>query len=99
VAASESLISAILLSGINGSEQFRIASGIEKQSEEAQVNTLIYSMGDQTDDIFRLFQLSDEDAKKYNVVKAKFESHFVKKRNVIYERAKFNQCKQEENKL
>ena len=28
---------------------------------------------------------------KYNVVKAKFEKHFVAKKNVIYERAKFNQ--------
>jgi len=77
-------------------ERFRIVSGIEKQSEEAQVNTLIYSMGDQADEIFRSFRLSDEDAKKYSVVKAKFESHFVKKRNVIYERAKFNQRKQDE---
>ena len=38
-------------------ERFRIASGIEKQSEEAQVNTLIYSMGAQADDIFRSFGL------------------------------------------
>ena len=41
--------------------------------------------------------MSDENAKKYSVVKAKFESHFVKKRNVIYERAKFNQRKQDED--
>ena len=40
--------------------------------------------------------MSDEDAKKYSVVKAKFDEHFVKKRNVIYERAKFNSRKQEE---
>ena len=30
------------------------------------------------------------------MVKSKFDSHFVKRRNVIYERAKFNQRKQEE---
>ena len=29
--------------------------------------------------------------KKYDVVKGKFESHFIIKKNVIYERAKFNQ--------
>ena len=30
------------------------------------------------------------------MVKGKFDAHFVKKQNVIYERAKFNLCKQEE---
>ena len=77
-------------------ERFRIASGIDKQSEEAQVNTLIYSMGDQADDILRSFGLSAEDSKKYTVVKEKFESHFVKKRNVIFERARFNQRRQDD---
>ena len=51
--------------------------------------------GDAADDILHSFQLSEEDSKKYDVVKAKFESHFVQKRNVIYERAKFNLRKQE----
>ena len=64
-------------------ERFRITSGIDKQSEEAQVNTLIYSMGDQADDILCSLGLSAEDSKKYAIVKGKFESHFVKKRNVI----------------
>ncbi len=35
--------------------------------------------------------------KKYSAVKAGFEAHFVRKRNVIYERARFNMRKQEEN--
>ena len=47
---------------------------------------LIYTMGDEADDILRSFKLIDEDAKKYSVVKAKFEEHFVKKRNVDEER-------------
>ena len=44
----------------------------------------------------RSFKLSDEDKKKYSVVKDKFENHFVKRRNIIFERAKFNTRKQEE---
>ena len=52
-------------------------------------------MGDEADDILRSFRLSEEDAKKYDVVKTKFDGHFVKRRNVIYERAKFNQRWQE----
>ena len=53
-------------------------------------------MGDQADDILTSFGLSEDDRKTYTTVKDKFENHFVKKRNVIFERAKFNQKKQEE---
>ena len=52
-------------------------------------------MGDKADDILRAFRLSAEDSKKYDTVKGKFDSHFVKRRNVIYERARFNQQRQE----
>ena len=58
--------------------------------------SLIYTMGDEADDVLTSFGLSEEDRKKYDVVKATFENHFVKKRNIIFERAKFNQRKQEE---
>ena len=76
-------------------ERFRVASGLDSSSEEAQVNTLIYSMGDEADDILRSFALSDADKKKYQTVMDKFEAHFVKKRNIIYERARFNMRKKE----
>jgi hypothetical protein len=76
-------------------ERFRKASGLAEKDEEAQVNTLVYAMGDEADDILRSFGLSADDAKKYNVVKDKFDGHFVKRRNVIYERARFNQRRQE----
>ena len=71
-------------------ERFRKASGLSENDEGAQVNTLFYSMGDEADEILRSFRLSMEDAKVYDTVKAKFDGHFVKRRNVIYERAKFN---------
>ena len=77
-------------------ERFRVASGIDKHSKAAQVNSLVYSMGDQADDILRSFNLSEEDSKKYTVVKEKFDSHFVKRKNIIFERAKFNMRKQED---
>ena len=53
-------------------------------------------MGDQADDISLSFQLSEEDKKKYDVVLTKFQGHFIKRRNVIYERMKFNQRIQQE---
>ena len=71
-------------------ERFRKVSGLKGKDEEVQVNTLIYAMGDDVDDILCLFRLSAADSKKYDTVKANFDVHFVKRRNVIYERAKFN---------
>lgn len=32
-------------------ERFRIASGLELQAEENQVNTLIYTMGEEVEDV------------------------------------------------
>ena len=77
-------------------ERFRSAAGLDQKEEAVQVNTLIYTIGDEADDILRSFKLSEEDKKKYSVVKDKFEKHFVKRRSIIFERAKFNMRKQEE---
>ena len=43
--------------------------------------------GEEADDIVMPFELTAEEAKQYNVVKGKFEAHFVVKRKVIFERA------------
>ena len=77
-------------------ERFRIASGLASRDEEVHINTLIYAMGDKADDILHSFSLSEEDRKHYATVKGKFDSHFVQRRNVIVERAKFNRRRQEE---
>ena len=53
-------------------------------------------MGDQDDDILKSFALTEEEQTAYNTVKERFEKHFVKRRNVIFERAKFNVRKQED---
>ena len=72
-----------------------MASNLTKKSEENQVNTLVYSMGDAADDILITIGLTAENKKKYKPVTEKFTDHFVKKRNTIFERAKFNQRVQE----
>ena len=54
-------------------------------------------MGEEADEILSSFCLTEEDAKKYDTVKTKFESHFIKRQNVVFERAKFNQRVQEES--
>ena len=52
-------------------------------------------MGDQADDILMLFKLSSEEMKNYDTIEKKFDSHFVPQHNVIFERAKLNQRKQQ----
>ena len=71
---------------------YRVVSGLQSQGEELQVNALLYAMGGDAEDIMATFFSADEgDSKKYDVVKEKFDSHFITKKNVIYERAKVNQ--------
>ena len=73
---------------------FRQASGLSIKSEADQVNTLMYSMGDEADDILTSLSLNEQDSATFNGVLAKFDAHFIGSRNVIYERAKFNQRRQ-----
>ena len=78
-------------------ERYREASGLSTQDEGKQIDTLIYMMGDKAEDILQTFNLTEANKKKYKKVRDQFESHFISKRNVIYERAKFNSRKQGEN--
>ena len=78
-------------------ESFRQASDLAIKSEEVQVSTLVYSLGDKAEDILTSFNLKEDELKEYATVKGKFESYFVKRRNTIYERARFNSRSQGEN--
>ena len=49
--------------------------------------------GDKADKILKSFELTDAQAKEYERVKGKFNSHFIKRRNIIFERAIFNKRK------
>ena len=71
-------------------DRFWSASGLEDKSGVTQMNSLIYSMGPEADDIVASFELNDENKKKYTKVKDKFDNHLIVRRNVIFERAKFN---------
>ena len=56
----------------------------------------MYAMGDEAEDIILSFNLTKEDSKKYSVMKDKFESYFVKRKNIIYQRVNFNAREQED---
>lgn len=55
-------------------ERFRIASKLDKENAAAQVNTLIYSMGDEADDILASLKLTDEERASYTSVKGKLDN-------------------------
>ena len=77
-------------------ERFRLASGLGGKPDAMQVSTLVYAMGDETDDIMEGIGLSEEERDVYQTVKTKFDEHFVVRRNTIFEREKFNRRCQEE---
>ncbi|XP_011859611.1 PREDICTED: uncharacterized protein LOC105557076 [Vollenhovia emeryi] len=71
-------------------ERFRLASKLNTLTEEEQVNTLIYLMGEKADEIMITFALTAAEEKNYNTIMQRFEGHFSPKTNVIYERARFH---------
>ena len=76
-------------------ERYRISTELNKKDEPLQINTMIYCMGNEADNIFKSFTFAEGDEKKYASVKEKFDQHFIIKRNVIFEHARFNMRKQE----
>ena len=77
-------------------EQFCVASGLSKEDEERQVSTLLYCLGEEADDVLTSTNISAESRKKYDDVLAKFYTHFKVRKNIIFERARFNRRVQEE---
>ena len=77
-------------------ERFRQASGLAEKDQASQIHTLIYTMGDEAEDLLSSFHLTAEQARSYDTVVEKFDAYFVRRRNLIFERAKFNRrCQQE----
>lgn len=77
-------------------ERFLIASELNSKEEIIQINTLIYAMGNDAEDIFHSFALTGDDAKTFKTVVDRFQAHFVTRRNTIFERAKFNHRRQQD---
>jgi len=70
-------------------------SGLSKEDEERQISTLLYCLGEDADDVLTSTNISEESRKKYTDVLAKFDTHFQVRKNVIFERARFNRRVQE----
>lgn len=77
-------------------ERFRVVSGLAAKPGTEQVNALIYFMGDKADDILLSLNLREAQMADYNAVIQAFETHFVVRRNIVYERATFHRRYQKE---
>ena len=56
-----------------------------------QVSALIYTMGREAEHVYKSFTLADGDDEILDAILARFDEHFVPKRNIIRERARFHQ--------
>ncbi|UYV66478.1 K02A2.6-like [Cordylochernes scorpioides] len=78
-------------------ERYLVVSGMKKKEEADKIDLFMYLMGDRADDIFRTFKFEkEEEATKIDSVLKAFDSHFCVRKNIIYERAKFNSRVQED---
>ena len=74
----------------------RYLSVSKTTGDEDKVDTLIYCLGSQAEDILPIFGLTEDEMKVYKTVKDKFNKHFKVRKNVIFERARFNRRVQQE---
>ena len=75
-------------------ERYRLASGLSEASEERQVSGLMYCMGEDAEDILSTTNISEEHKKVYSRVLSKFDEYFGVRKNLVFERATFNQARQ-----
>ena len=71
-------------------ERYLTVSKIAQEADNVKCDTLLYTLGPRAEEVFRTFNLSNEDSVKYNVVKNAIAAYCVNHRNLIFERAKFN---------
>ena len=77
-------------------EQFCLGSGLAGEDEERQTSTLLYCLGGEAEDVLGSTNITEGERKQYSKVLEKFDSHFQVRRNLIFERARFNKCDQRE---
>ena len=71
-------------------QQYLTATGLDKEEDARKISTLLYCLGEESEDVLTSTNITEADRKKYDAVVEKFDSFFNVRRNVIYERARFN---------
>ena len=75
-------------------EQCRTASGLSKKPDDQQICTWFYCLGEEAEDVLTSTNIMAEERKVYSGVLKGLDNHFIVRRNVIFERARFNQRNQ-----
>ena len=76
--------------------QYLAATGLESEGDTRKISTLLYCMGEEGDDVLTSMNITAAGQKKFDTVLSKFDAFFDVRKNVIYERARFNQRNQKE---
>ena len=71
-------------------ERYLTVTQLDAAGSKKQCDRFLYYLGPQVEDVPRTFNFSDKEAKVYEMVKSMFVQYFDTKRNIIYDRAKFN---------
>ena len=71
-------------------EQFRLATGLASESEARQISTLLYCLGEDSQDVLGSTNITSEERKSYSTVLEKSDGHFQVQHSKIFERARFN---------
>jgi len=68
--------------------RFRLTRKLHKEDGDVQVSALIYTMGREAEHVYKSLTLEEGDEAKFDALLAKFDGHFVPKRNTIHEQAR-----------
>ena len=71
-------------------KQFHSASGLASASHERQTSTLLYCLGEEAEDVLQAAGVTDADRATVDTLLKKFDAFFATRKNVIFERARFN---------
>ena len=77
-------------------EQFRVSSGLTEDSAKKQISTLLYCLGEETEAVLASTNATADERKVYDTVMSKFDGFFGIRKNVIFERARFNRRNQQD---
>ncbi len=78
-------------------ERYRIATKLNKETAEIQINTLVYTMGEDADNILDTLPLTEENRMDYDRVMTAFHDHFVPRANPVHWRAMLRRRMQADN--
>ena len=76
-------------------QQFREASGLSEESASKQISTFLYCLGEEAENVLASTNATAEDRSDFGRTITKFDDYFKVRKNVIYERARFNRRNQQ----